>query len=46
MIAQRFRALLDAGIHRKQAFLTVRKEHGASRRSVYRYCNEFKISTR
>lgn len=46
MIAQRFRELLDAGRHRKEAFLTLRREHGVSRRSIYRYCAEFGVSTR
>ena len=41
-----FRELLDAGVHRKEAFLQVKKAHGASRRSVYRYCEQFGVSTR
>jgi predicted transcriptional regulator YheO len=45
-IACRFRELLDSGIHRKAAFRQLRLEHGVSRRSVYRYCREFRVSTR
>lgn len=45
-IARHFRQLLDAGEHRKSAFRKMLLEHGASRRSVYRYCEEFKVSTR
>lgn len=44
--ARKFRQILNQGILRKNAFVQVLQEFGVSRRSVYRYCAEFGISTR
>lgn len=51
--ANRFRELLDEGLHRKSALLQVRDEIKAkdaslpnSRTQIYAWCKRFKVSTR
>lgn len=44
--ARKFRALLTLGVIRRDAFVQVRKEFGVSRRTVYRYCARYGVSTR
>ena len=44
--AEHFRALLDEGVHRKEAIRRTRAEFGCSRPSLYRWCARLKISTK
>lgn len=45
-VAQRFRAMLDRGILRKNAILAICQKFHVSPRSLYAYCKRFGISTR
>ena len=44
--ALRFRALLERGLHRKEAIAKVCSETRIHRATLYRYCQEFGVSTK
>ena len=45
-VAVKFRSLIDNGSLRKNAIEYLRERFNVSRRSVYRYCKRFGISTK
>ena len=45
-IAKQYRKLLDRGILRKAAIAEICSCRGVSRRSLYRWCRDFNVSTK
>lgn len=45
-IARRLLYLLNKGVHRKLAIIKISEEFSVSRRSIYRYCKRFGVSTK